>query len=1340
MNTNFQITIQTFKQLHEPLQKLPKTCLFTELCKTKDNKITKKKIFQTKKAWLTWKESITRELIHQRTLSAMYPGKVLTILNYTVETINHQRNLYITYDCGDDVEPLFQYLNNNSVSFQEQTQIFEQLLQITCILHKSQFEHTNLKPNNILYKNKQVLITDFGSARTNYQNFLKQYSASAEKDWQNNLIFFYPQEYQIIMTEDNVDFREESWEKLKVEMSNKSFRKMIDTWALSMMMMQVFENNQILPNKLHDYYGLNNGLLLQKIEKLKQFSAGIYSEVIHSLVIQKIDPESVYQKFLKQKQMVKSESSSMESTFTIKQIFDLEPEDTYFPSYKPENYFLDKKEIKKIEEQYDDDASSVISSTYQIDVIGYTENKPNNLTQVPNLLPPLRGGQAGIGRQKPQTQKYDVAQNGQMIFGFQDKEAPKDDTKKRNTIMITNYDILNQQNQGSYFQEPPPLNGTKPHYPIQSEIYNNNENQNQISLKKVQDKPKEGRPSIVQNDPNVELELNKNKSLNPLSIISVADFVDKDSENNSPRFPQNQTSNFQFLEAQNLDAFKEKGDYYGGGGGDFINTFENFQIANLQPDNLLQFEDPNYNPNNTGRFIGSQDQLQPHKKFIDLLEIDDQDNQYKPPIQNQPNKEIIKPDQQEEANLIQVDPKDKKMPDQIIPQKGSLIILNANQNGIPIMEIRDLAKITKPLVPILQQTDDYDNLNNEDFKLVQISENDDNDKGFVEKEKRQSLIQIGKNDRQFQPISQIDDYIQEKPDGGKIPTNPYSLDVIKKILQEGVTQLSDQEQPGVIDNLKLIQKILSKVVQNITDPQEIFDHDLKPQEQIQVQQFLAEISNQNEQDMLKLIEDVNDTVDLIQQKQQVVHNIDNKEIEKNPLLLNLLNEEELKRVKQRNQGTKILTDKIDKLLEVKDDLKKFKQNPNMQNLLKKQQIDLLNKEELKIYQRLLEIMPKDKRQGDKILIQQREIQRRLDELQKQEKEEAIQKKLAAFLQDPSYDKLLLTNDLMQLTDDQKKKYQAALEDLLLKVPQRQQKSIQQQIDLLKKDNKKKADSKKIEISISEKQKNPSNEQQFKDAYMHVMKQLGEEEDGEVFSKNQYIRGFQQSSTSYQITDIIPDDCQKYSQQSTKRITKFYDFQGQKYKGQTLNDQPDGMGILRKEGVSSIYKGIFKQGKFYWGQVLEMNDDGLLTQYVGYYHQQYQVKHGRAKLKWYQPKREGLCGVYQFDDHDRYEGDFVLGYIHGKGKKIYKDLSEYEGDWKKNKRAGQGRLTLKNKEKKTITYEGEFQNDVQHGKDVKAIHHHQTGQDLVVQGEYRNGKPCGQHQLIFNKLPQRQIDY
>lgn len=64
MNTNFQITIETFKSLNDPIQPLQKPCLFTKLFKSKDNKVIKKKVFETKKEWLTWKNSITHELLN----------------------------------------------------------------------------------------------------------------------------------------------------------------------------------------------------------------------------------------------------------------------------------------------------------------------------------------------------------------------------------------------------------------------------------------------------------------------------------------------------------------------------------------------------------------------------------------------------------------------------------------------------------------------------------------------------------------------------------------------------------------------------------------------------------------------------------------------------------------------------------------------------------------------------------------------------------------------------------------------------------------------------------------------------------------------------------------------------------------------------------------------------------------------------------------------------------------------------------------------------------------------------------------------------------------------------
>lgn len=48
--------------------------------------------------------------------------------------------------------------------------------------------------------------------------------------------------------------------------------------------------------------------------------------------------------------MVKIEPFNMESTFTIKQIFDpIIDDDSPYQPYKPENYFLAKKDIEKLE-------------------------------------------------------------------------------------------------------------------------------------------------------------------------------------------------------------------------------------------------------------------------------------------------------------------------------------------------------------------------------------------------------------------------------------------------------------------------------------------------------------------------------------------------------------------------------------------------------------------------------------------------------------------------------------------------------------------------------------------------------------------------------------------------------------------------------------------------------------------------------------------------------------------------------------------------------------------------------------------------------------------------------
>lgn len=71
-----------------------------------------------------------------------------------------------------------------------------------------------------------------------------------------------------------------------------------------------------------------------------------------------------------------------------------------------------------------------------------------------------------------------------------------------------------------------------------------------------------------------------------------------------------------------------------------------------------------------------------------------------------------------------------------------------------------------------------------------------------------------------------------------------------------------------------------------------------------------------------------------------------------------------------------------------------------------------------------------------------------------------------------------------------------------------------------------------------------------------------------------------------------------------------------YGGYSKKDKPHGLGILMKKPYGSIYEGIFMEGTFIYGLVLELNEKNLLQRYVGYYHKEKEVKHGRAEISWF----------------------------------------------------------------------------------------------------------------------------
>jgi len=47
----------------------------------------------------------------------------------------------------------------------------------------------------------------------------------------------------------------------------------------------------------------------------------------------------------------------------------------------------------------------------------------------------------------------------------------------------------------------------------------------------------------------------------------------------------------------------------------------------------------------------------------------------------------------------------------------------------------------------------------------------------------------------------------------------------------------------------------------------------------------------------------------------------------------------------------------------------------------------------------------------------------------------------------------------------------------------------------------------------------------------------------------------------------------------------------------------------------IYDGLFSNGVFSWGLVIEVNPDNILTLYTGPYNLQYELKHGEGIMQW-----------------------------------------------------------------------------------------------------------------------------
>lgn len=105
------------------------------------------------------------------------------------------------------------------------------------------------------------------------------------------------------------------------------------------------------------------------------------------------------------------------------------------------------------------------------------------------------------------------------------------------------------------------------------------------------------------------------------------------------------------------------------------------------------------------------------------------------------------------------------------------------------------------------------------------------------------------------------------------------------------------------------------------------------------------------------------------------------------------------------------------------------------------------------------------------------------------------------------------------------------------------------------------------------------------------------------------------------------------------------------------------------------------------------------------------------------------GEFEYPDGTIYQGEILNGrFLHGKGKLIYPNGDYFIGHFDHNKRVGKGKEVFLNPDDGTIeeSYEGDFVNDVRHGK---GVYHSLNGK--VYKGEFKDGLPNGKGSFTWS---------
>ncbi|CAD8077683.1 unnamed protein product [Paramecium sonneborni] len=241
-----------------------------------------------------FQQDIRKEIQNQYKFAEKYPNQALRISDFTT----YKKKQFfivikIAYFYGDSCQPILCYAKQNcqddEKGLKQKINLSLKLLEIQKTLSQWEISHLNIKPNNLLYFEDDILLTDFGSNRTFYQNYIKQFSAQKEKIWQQEYCQYNPKAVLEIL--DDIDYlREVQLNELRVKMTQAKKSKKIedtlcdsylDSWAIGVIIIQIFFPEEILKGEINikSCLAMNIEKLDEKIKIIKEIDSNIGTEL-----------------------------------------------------------------------------------------------------------------------------------------------------------------------------------------------------------------------------------------------------------------------------------------------------------------------------------------------------------------------------------------------------------------------------------------------------------------------------------------------------------------------------------------------------------------------------------------------------------------------------------------------------------------------------------------------------------------------------------------------------------------------------------------------------------------------------------------------------------------------------------------------------------------------------------------------------------------------------------------------------------------------------------------------------------------------------------------------------